>query len=148
MAIVKHNPLRELRSMQDHMSRLLDLACSRESAEEPGEGVWQPFVDIMESDEVVVIMVELPGVDQKDIDVKIEDTTLTIRGERKQAPDVRKELLCHRIERCYGPFQRSFYLPHTIEPEKASAACNNGVLTITLPKKADSMTRPITVKVE
>ncbi len=147
MAIVKYNPLRELRSMQEQMSRLLDLAWSRETGEELREGVWQPLVDIFENGESVVIRAELPGVDQQDIEVKIEDTTLTIRGERKQDSDVGKENY-HRIERCYGPFQRSFSLPHTIEPDKASAACEKGVLTITLPKKNETIPRPITVKID
>ncbi len=147
MAIVKYSPLRELRSMQEQMGRLLDLAWSRETGEDLRDGVWQPLVDIFERGESVVIRAELPGVEQQDIEVKIEDTTLTIRGERRQDTDVGNESY-HRIERCYGPFQRSFSLPHTIEPEKASAACDKGVLTIVLPKKSDEIPRPITVKVE
>jgi HSP20 family protein len=146
MAIVKYNPLRELRSMQDQMSRLLDLAWSREPGEELREGVWQPLVDIFENDEAVVIKAELPGVDQKDIEVKIEDATLTIRGERKQETEIRKENY-HRIERYYGTFQRSFSLPQSIDRERVVAACDKGVLTITLPKKEEVKPKQITVEV-
>lgn len=146
MAIVKYNPLRELRSMQDQMNRLLDLAWSRDPGEDLREGVWQPLVDIFENDEAVVIKAELPGVDQRDIEVKIEDATLTIRGERKQETQVRKENY-HRIERCYGAFQRSFSLPQSIDREKVAASCEKGVLTITLPKKEEVKPRQITVAV-
>ena len=74
MAIVKYNPIKELRSMQEQMNRLLDLAWNRETGEELREGVWQPAVDIFEDDESVIIKAEIPDVDQKDIEVKIENT--------------------------------------------------------------------------
>ncbi len=147
MAIVRYNPLRELRGMQEQMNRLLDLAWNRGPGEELREGVWQPLVDIFENDEEVVIKAELPGVDQEDIEVKIEDTTLIIRGERKQDAEIRQENY-HRIERYYGPFQRSFLLPQTIDQQKVKAACDKGVLTITLPKKEVIKPRQITVEVK
>jgi len=147
MAIVRYNPLRELRGMQEQMNRLLDLAWNREPGEELREGVWQPLVDIFENDEAVVIRAELPGVEQGAIEVKIEGTTLTIRGERKQDSEVRQENY-HRVERYYGPFQRSFLLPQTIDQEKVIAACDKGVLTITLPKKLLTKPRQITVQVK
>jgi HSP20 family protein len=147
MAIVRYYPLRELRGMQEQMNRLLDLAWNREPGEELQEGVWQPLVDIFENEEAVVIKVELPGVDQDDIEVKIEGTTLTLRGERKQDSEVRKENY-HRIERYYGPFQRSFLLPQTIDQEKVQAACDRGVLTIILPKKELIKPKQVTVKVK
>ena len=80
------------------------------------------------------------------IEVKIEDTTLTIRGERKQDSEIRKENY-HRIERYYGTFQRSFSLPQSIDREKVNAACDKGVLTITLPKKEEVKPRQIVVEV-
>lgn len=147
MAIVRYNPLRELRGMQEQMNRLLDLAWNREPGEELREGVWQPLVDIFENDEAVVIRAELPGVEQGAIEVKIEGSTLTIRGERKQDSEVRQENY-HRIERYYGPFQRSFLLPQAIDQEKVQAACDKGVLTITLPKKQLTKPRQITVQVK
>lgn len=147
MAIVRYNPLRELRGMQEQMNRLLDLAWNREPGEELREGVWQPLVDIFENDEAVVIRAELPGVEQDAIEVKIEGSTLTLRGERKQDSEVRQENY-HRVERYYGPFQRSFLLPQTIDQEKVKAACDKGVLTITLPKKQLTKPRQITVEVK
>jgi HSP20 family protein len=147
MAIVRYNPMRELRGMQEQMNRLLDLAWNREPGEELREGIWQPLVDIFENDEAVVIRAELPGVEQEAIEVKIEGATLTIRGERKQDAEVRKENY-HRIERYYGPFQRSFLLPQTIDQEKVKAACDKGVLTITLPKRELVKPKQITVEVK
>jgi HSP20 family protein len=145
MAIVKYNPMRELRSMQEQMSRLLDMAWNREPGEELKEGVWQPPVDIFEDKDAVYIKAELPGIDQKDIDIKIEDNTLTIKGERKYEEDVRKENY-HRVERYYGGFQRTFALPNTIDQERVKANCDKGVLTVMLPKREE--TKPKQIKVE
>ena len=80
MAIVKYNPLSELRSMQDKMNRLLDLAWTREVGEEIREGVWNPPADIYEDDHGVTINVELPDMEQKDIDIRVEENVLTIKG--------------------------------------------------------------------
>ena len=147
MAIVKYNPFRELRAMQEQMNRLLDLAWNREPGEELREGVWQPPVDVYEDEEVVVIKAELPGIDQKDIEIKIENNTLTLRGERKHDQEIQKENF-HRVERFYGTFQRSFSLPQTVDQEKVKAACDKGVLTITLPKKEETKPKQITVEVK
>ena len=133
MAIVKYNPLSELRSMQDKMNRLLDMAWTREVGEEIREGVWHPAADIYEDDAAVTIKVELPDMEQKDIEIKIEENTLTIRGERRHGAEIRKENF-HRIERYFGPFQRSFALPCDLDRAKISASCDCGVLTITVPK--------------
>ncbi|KAF0218460.1 MAG: HSP20 family [Geobacteraceae bacterium] len=147
MAIVKYNPFGELRAMQEQMNRLLDLAWNREAGEELKEGIWQPPVDIYEDENSVVIKAELPGVDQNDIQVKIEDSTLTLRGERKLDQTVKKENF-HRVERYYGSFQRSFSLPHTVDQEKVKASCEKGILTITLPKKEETRPKQITVEVK
>lgn len=146
MAIVRYNPLSELRSMQDKMNRLLDMAWTREVGEEMREGVWHPPADIYEDERAVTIKVELPDMDQKEIDVRIEENTLTIRGERRHGEQLKKENF-HRIERYFGPFQRSFSLPPDLEGEKLSASCDCGVLTIVIPKKADKSCAGITVKV-
>ena len=147
MAIVRYNPFKELRTMQEQMNRLLDLAWNREPGEELREGVWQPPVDIFEDAESLIIKAELPGIEQKDIDVRIEDSTLTLRGERKHDQEVRKENY-HRIERYYGSFQRSFSLPATIDQEKVKATCDKGVLTIVLPKKEETKPKQISVEVK
>jgi HSP20 family protein len=133
MAIVKYNPLSELRSMQDKMNRLLDMAWTREVGDDIREGVWHPPADIYEDDETVTIKVELPDMEQKDIEIRIEENALTIRGERRHGAEIRKENF-HRIERYFGPFQRSFSLPSDLDREKISASCEYGVLTISIPK--------------
>jgi len=147
MAIVRYNPFRELRTMQEQMNRLLDLAWNREAGEELKEGVWQPPVDIYEDEESVVIKAEVPDIDQKDIEVRIEDNTLMLKGERKLDQSIQKENY-HRVERYYGPFQRSFSLPATIDQEKIKANCERGVLTIILPKREEKKTKQITVEVK
>ena len=147
MAIVKYNPIGDLRTMQDQMNRLLDMAWNREIGEELGEGVWQPAVDIYEDENSVTIKAEVPDIDQKDIEVRIEDNTLTLRGERKHNKEVKKENY-HRVERYYGQFQRSFSLPHSIDQEKVKATCDKGVLTITLPKREETKPKQINVEVK
>lgn len=146
MALVKYNPLRELRSMQEQMNRLLNISWNHDlTGEDLREGLWQPPVDIYETEDTIVIKAELPDVDQKDIEVRIEDNTLTLKGERKHEGEVKKENY-HRIERYFGSFQRSFSLPTNIQQDNVSAACDKGVLTITLPKKEE--TKPKQIKVE
>ena len=147
MAIVKYNPFRELRTMQDQMNRMLDMAWNREFGEELKEGVWQPPVDIYEDEHSVIIKAEVPDVEQKDIEVKIENGTLTLRGERKHSSDIRKENY-YRVERYFGQFQRSFSLPQTIDQDKVQASCDKGILTITLPKREETKPKPISVEVK
>jgi len=147
MAIVRYNPFRDLRTIQEQMNRLIDLAWNRESGEDIREGAWQPPVDIYEDENSVIIKAELPDVELKDIQVKIEDNTLMLRGERKQDQTVRKENY-HRIERFYGCFQRSFALPLTIDRENVRATCERGVLTIILPKKEENRPKQINVEVK
>ena len=133
MAIVRYNPLSELRSMQDKMNRLLDMAWTREIGEDIKEGVWHPPADIYEDEAEVTIKVELPDMEQKDIEIRVEQNTLTVKGERKHGERIKKENF-HRIERFFGPFQRSFALPRDLDTEKINATCDCGVLTITIPK--------------
>ena len=111
------------------------------------DGIWQPPVDIYETVDSIVIKAELPDVDQKDIEVRIEENTLTLRGERKHEDEVKKENY-HRIERYFGTFQRSFSLPTTVDQEKVVAACDKGVLTITLPKKEETKPKQINIEVK
>lgn len=148
MALVKYNPLRELRSMQEQMNRLLNISWNHDLAgEDIREGLWQPPVDIFETEDAIVIKAELPDVDQKDIEVRIEDNTLTLKGERKHEGEVKKENY-HRMERYFGSFQRSFSLPANIRQDNVSATCDRGVLTITLPKKEDISPKQIKVEVK
>lgn len=147
MAIVKYNQLRELRTIQEQMSRMLDMAWNREFGEELKEGIWQPPVDIYEDEHSVVIKAEVPDVEQKDIDIRIENNTLTLRGERKHSSDVKKENY-YRVERYFGQFQRSFSLPHSIDQDKVQASYDKGILTIILPKLAETKQKQISVEVK
>ena len=148
MALVKYNPLRELRTMQDQMNRLLNLSWNHDlSSEDIKEGLWQPAVDIYETADSIVIKAELPDVDQKDIDVRIEESTLILKGERKHADEVVKENY-HRIERYFGAFQRSFSLPTSVDQEKVEANCEKGILTIILPKKEETKPKQINIQVK
>lgn len=147
MAIVRYNPFRDLRAMQEQMNHLLDMAWSRDTGEELREGVWHPPVDIFETEDAVIIKAELPGIEQKDIEVKIEDGTLVLRGERKHDEEIKKENY-HRVERYYGQFQRSFSLPNAINQEKVKATCDKGVLTIILPRREEKKPKQINVEVE
>jgi HSP20 family protein len=137
MAIVRYNPLNELRSMQDKMNRLLDMAWTREIGDEIREGVWNPPADIYEDDEAVTIKVELPDLEQKEIEIRLEENILSIRGERKPDEQIKKENF-HRIERYFGPFQRSFSLPAELDSDKISVSCEFGVLTIRVPKSSQA----------
>jgi HSP20 family protein len=150
MALVKYIPLRELRGMQEQMNRLMNISWNQALAgEELKDGIWQPAVDIYETVDSIVIKAEVPDVDQKDIEVLIEDNILILKGDRRQDDDVKKENY-YRIERYFGSFQRSFNLPTTIKQDNVNAVCERGVLTITLAKKKEkeSMPRQIRVKVK
>lgn len=147
MAIVKWDPLRELRMMQEQMSRLFDLSRDRAFGEPLESGLWQPPVDIYEDDNEVVVTMELPEVNQEDIDVQIQEHTLIIQGERKLEREEKKQNY-HRIERSYGPFRRTFSLPATVDENKTRASCEQGVLKIVLPKTGVAPSRQITVEVK
>jgi HSP20 family protein len=111
---------------------------------------WAPPVDIYETENELVLKADLPDVELKDIDVRVENQTLTIAGERKfDAPqqDGNGNKGYHRIERSYGNFVRSFGVPQTFDTEKIAAAFKNGVLTVTLPKKEAAKPRQIKVEV-
>ena len=107
---------------------------------------WTPACDIYEDEESVTLRFELAGVEPKDVDVRFENGVLTVRGERKLEREDRRENY-HRVERSYGTFTRSFSLPGTLDPERIKAEAKNGVLQISLPKKAEAKPRAIQVKV-
>jgi HSP20 family protein len=105
---------------------------------------WAPAVDICENENNIVLKAELPGVDPKDVEVRVEDNTLYLKGERKFEKDTKEENY-HRIERSYGSFARSFALPNSIDAEKVAAEYQDGLLTLTLPKREE--TKPKTIKI-
>jgi HSP20 family protein len=112
---------------------------------EPSSRPWTPGVDILESENDLVLTADVPGIELKDIEIRIENGTLTIKGERKFEGKAGDQGY-HRIERNYGTFARSFALPASVDTEKVKAEYKNGVLTVTLPKK--DVAKPRTVKVE
>lgn len=147
MTLVKWDPFKEMLRMEERMNRLFGDNFLRPTlGEREVTGEWLPAVDIYEDAEGVVIKAELPEMDMKDIDVKIEDNTLRIRGERKLEREDKKDNY-HRIERYYGSFSRSFALPSAVDQEKVKAAYDRGVLRITLPKKEEIKPRKIKIEV-
>lgn len=146
MAIVKWDPLRELRAMQEQMNRLFEMSHDRTFGEPFEQGLWQPPVDIYEDDREVVVKMEVPEVEQKDIDVHIEEGILIIQGERKLEREEKKQNY-HRIERSYGTFRRTFSLPASVDQGEVSATCEKGVLKVVLPKRAVSQPKHIEVEI-
>ena len=140
--------LRELSAMQDRMNRMNRLFRESYSPEVPGEALtstsFAPPVDIYEDEHNIVLKIEVPGIDEKDIDVRIQNNTLTVHGERKLDKDEKEENF-RRVERQYGSFTRSFTLPSSVEPGQVSARCDKGVLNINLAKKAEA--KPTQIKV-
>ena len=139
MSIVHTDPLANLRMFEDAFSRLWS---------EPRTGrPWSPAVDIFETENELILKADVPDVDLKDIEVRVENQTLTVRGERKfeESKDAKGY---HRIERSYGTFHRSFSLPETVDTEKVAAEYKNGVLSITLPKKEAAKPRQVKVEVQ
>jgi HSP20 family protein len=147
MAIVRFDPFRDLSQMQDRINRIFGEAYRRSDDEVLKGGDWTPAVDIFEnSNHEIVLRAELPGLKREDIDIRVENHTLTLTGERKQEKDVKKESY-HRVERSYGSFSRSFSLPNTVDTEKVSASFADGVLTVTLPTREEAKPRQIQVQV-
>jgi HSP20 family protein len=146
MAIVRFDPFRELVALQDKMSRMFEeTARSRGSEDEFGAGSWMPPVDIFETPEALLVKAELPEVDRKAIDIRLENGVLTIRGERKLDEELRKQN-CYRMECQYGSFSRSFSLPRTVDPERIEANYQDGVLNIRIPKREETKPRQIEIK--
>ncbi len=134
---LQHDPLSGLRLFEDAVTRLMS---------EPRTGrPWSPAVDILETENELVLKADVPDVKLEDIDVRVENQTLSIKGERRFDKEL-AENGYHRIERSYGTFVRSFAVPNSVDTEKVSADYKNGVLTVTLPKKEAA--KPKQVKIE
>jgi len=145
MAITRWDPFREVVALQNRMNSLF--------REMGGEGEsplttasFVPAVDIYEDPKKVVLKLEVPGIEEKDLDVRVENNTLTVKGERKFDKEEKEENF-HRIERRYGSFFRSFSLPSTVDSEHISASYTNGVLKLELSKKPEAQPKQIRVNV-
>jgi HSP20 family protein len=145
MTVVKWEPFRDLMAMQDRMTRLIDETFSRIWKEDMAQGVWSPPVDILERGDEVVVKVDLPGVTQNEIDIRVEEGTLTIQGERKFVKESSDENYV-QIERPYGTFRRTFSIPRTIDQESIKASYKDGVLRIILPRRQEIQPKQIVVE--
>jgi HSP20 family protein len=139
MSLTHFDPLANIRLFEDAFTRML--------AEPQANRPWSPAVDIFETENELVLKADLPDVDKNNVDVRVENQTLTISGERKfEKEDAGKGY--HRIERSYGTFVRSFAVPNTFDTENVAAEYQNGVLTVKLPKKEAAKPRQIKVAVK
>ena len=146
MTIVRYDPFRDLRTLQEEVNRLFSTNLTRAFGDEGiGRGAWAPSVDIYENKDQIVLEAELPGMKQEEFDLSIENNVITLRGERKFEKTDETDSY-HRVERSYGGFTRSFTLPQTVSAEGATAEYNNGVLRVTLPKREETKARRIEVK--
>lgn len=145
--ITRWNPVRDALRMQDEMNRLFGLTHRAFTADEPLASHWAPPVDIHEDAEGITLTAELPGLSPEDYELRVENNTLTLQGERKFDKEERRDEF-RRVERAYGRFSRSFALPPTVDTEKVRAEAKNGVLTVFLPRREETRPRQIQVKVE
>src|SRR5919106_5360599 len=135
MALARWDPIRDMMTMREQMNRLVNEAFGRGGGEEGGwmTGAWMPPVEIYDTDDALMVRVELPGVAKEDVHVELHENTLSLRGERKPEPSI-KEGQYYRQERIYGPFQRTFRLPTLVETAKVQATYRDGLLELRLPK--------------
>ena len=136
---------RGVNTLQDQINRLFNDAFERGS-EESNLTTWAPAVDINENEHELVVKADLPGIDAKDLDIRVENNVLTIRGERKFEKKVNEENYL-RVERSYGSFSRSFSLANTVKAEGIKADYQNGVLTLNIPKREEAKPKQIKVNV-
>ncbi len=149
MAIIRWwDPTRELSTLHDRMGRVFGETFGPPmfQAAPQAAGSWSPAVDIFETDQEIVLEVEMPGVTREQVQVEVDDGILHLRGERKFEKEVKEEN-CHRVERSYGTFHRSFSLPDTVNPEKVAAELKNGVLEVRLGKREHAKPKQIRVTV-
>ena len=146
MAIIRWDPFRDMVTLREKMNRVFeDVFTGRtEEGKNFKTSTWAPSVDIFETEGELVLTAEVPGIDEKDIEIKVEDNTLTLKGERKFEKETKEENY-HRIERSYGSFYRAFTLPNSIDPAKIQATHENGVLKITMPKRSELQPRKVKI---
>ena len=144
MSLIKYSPfthfeaLPGLQAFEDSMNRFFAT---------PNARPWVPAVDIRETENELIVKADVPDMKFEDIDVRMENGTLTLKGERKFESDKKEEGGWHRVERSFGSFERVFTLPDSVNPEDVKAEYKNGVLTVTLPKKEIAKPRQVKVQV-
>ncbi|MFZ0805229.1 MAG: Hsp20/alpha crystallin family protein [Candidatus Sulfotelmatobacter sp.] len=145
--LTRFEPFREFATLQDRINRVFrDSYASGDRDEALTTSSFAPAVDVYEDEHKVVLKIEVPGIEEKDIDVRVENNTLTVHGERKIEKEEKEENY-RRVERQYGSFTRTFTLPPTVDAENVSANYDKGVLNISLPKKAEAKPKQIKVNV-
>src|SRR5881397_709511 len=148
MSIVRYDPFRDLRTLQEEVNRLFTGNLARAFDDEGiARGSWNPSVDIYENKDQIVLEAELPGMKREDFDLSVENNVITLRGERQFEKQDDSDNY-HRVERSYGSFTRSFTLPQTVSAEGATAEYSNGVLRVTLPKREETKARRIEISGE
>ena len=148
MAMTRFDPFRDLAVLQDRMNRMFNDSYGTRRQEDHmlNRGTWTPAVDIYEAEGELVLKAELADMRREDVDVTVENHTLTIRGERKLDDAIKQENF-HRVERAYGGFVRTFSLPTTVDTGRIGAEYKNGVLTVKLPLREETKPRTINVEV-
>ena len=144
--ITRWEPFRGLTTLQDQMNRLFEDTLFRGRSDESALTTWAPAVDIYETENALVVKADLPDVNEKDLDIQVENNILTIRGERKFERDVKEDNYL-RVERAYGSFSRSFSLGNTLNTEAIKAEYRDGVLTLTIPKREEAKPKQVKVSV-
>lgn len=140
--------LDELYDVQERMNKLFDSAIDRSFLDRWRDTTrFEPRVDVLENGNEVVVKAELPGIDPKNLNVTVENSIMTIRGECKEEREERKKRY-HRIERFSGSFERSFLLPEGIDAEKIKADYKNGILNVTIPKNPETKAKQIPINGE
>src|SRR5258707_6794849 len=143
--LTRWEPFREFSTLQDRMNRLFRETYSDSARDESlTTSSFAPAVDVYEDEHNVTLKIEVPGIDEKDIDVRIENNTLIVHGERKIEKEDKEENY-RRVERQYGSFTRTFTLPNTVETENVSATYDKGVLQVKLAKKGEAKPKQIKV---
>ncbi len=145
--LTRWEPFRDMVTLQDRMNRLFNDQLSNFGNEESlATGSFVPAVDVYEDEQGIQLKIEVPGIEEKDIDVRLENSVLTVRGERKLEKETKEENF-RRIERRYGSFTRSFTLPNTVDAEHVKAGYDKGVLSIQLPKKEAAKPKQIKINI-
>jgi HSP20 family protein len=136
MALVRWDPIRELDSLQGDMNRLFDRFFEG-GGNNGASRRWIPAMDLVETEDALVLRADLPGMSEDDVDIEIKDNVLTVSGERKADHEEKGEGF-HRVERAFGSFSRSLTLPRGIDPDRVEANFEDGVLEVRVPKPADA----------
>jgi HSP20 family protein len=144
MAVIRWEPFRDLANLQHRMNQAFDASYQGQQGAE--DRAWAPAVDIFEENGNIILKAELPGIEPKDVDVRVENNVLTLKGERHFDGEVKREDY-HRVERTYGAFSRSFTLPTVVDTDKIKAEVKDGLLRLTLPKKEEAKPKHISVNV-